>query len=130
MTPVYYQLRKSESFPQLLIFYHHQWIDLTLLCCCITLNVFLFPKEMNYSPKCLLWTDLIISFFAIFILSKSNGTLCSFVSSSSLADLFPLMHSCSFFLNHNTRSMILFNLGQLEILSSKPATMSSCTNAP
>ena len=90
---------------------------------------FPFPKEINSSPKCLLWTDLIISFSAIFIPSKSNDRLCCLVWSNSLVELFPLMQSSTFFLKHNTRATILFDLGQLEILYSKPATMSSCPNA-
>ena len=62
-----------KSFPQLLIFLHHQWYDQTLLCCCI--KHFRFPKEINSSPNFLFTTDLIISFSTIFIPSKSSGTL-------------------------------------------------------
>ena len=114
-----------ESFAELLIFLHHQWMDLTLLCFCMTLSVFFFPRWLILL-RCPLWADLIISFSAIFISSKSNTTLCYFVWSNSLAHLFRLMQSNSFFLKHITRSMVHFNLGQLEILSSKPAMMSSC----
>ena len=39
------------------------------------LKHFPFAKEINSSPKCLLWTDLIISFSAILISSKFNGAL-------------------------------------------------------
>ena len=40
---------------------------------------FPFPKEIKSRPKCLLWTDLIISISTIFIPPKSNGTLYCFV---------------------------------------------------
>ena len=90
---------------------------------------FPFPRVINSFPMCPHWADLIISFSAIFIPSKSDSTLCCFVWSNSLADLFLLMQLNSFILKHNTRSMIRFNLGQLEILSSKPTRMTSCTNA-
>ena len=90
---------------------------------------FPFPRVINSFPMCPHWADLIISFSAIFIPSKSDSTLCCFVGSNSLADLFLLMQLNSFILKHNTRSMIRFNLGQLEILSSKPTRMTSCTNA-
>ena len=71
---------------------------------------FPFRKEINSSPTCLLWADLIIFFSAIFISSKSNSVLQGcFVWNNSLAYLLPLMQLSSFFLKHNTRPMILFH---------------------
>ena len=139
MTPAFYQLSNSilflatildvashlpeltfESFLQLSIFLHHQWMDITFLCCCMT-----FPKEIISSPKCLRWTDLITSFSPIFFVSKSSGILqYCLVWSNSLEDLFPLLLSNSFLLTHNTRSMILFNLGLMKILCSEPSVIS------
>ena len=80
---------------------------------------FPFPKEIKSCPKCLLWTDLIISISTIFIPSKSNGTLYCFVWSNSLADIFPLMQSSSFFLKHNTRRSSLYVLYRFTLMSGK-----------
>ena len=78
-------------------------------------SLILFPeksvKEIYSSPKCLLWTDLIISFSTIFIPSKSNGTLkCCFVWSKFLEDLFPLMQVRDILLTLANCKLFLLNL--------------------
>ena len=44
------QVLTFESFPQLLvIFLNHQWMDLTLQCCCMTSSIFLLPRRLIQS---------------------------------------------------------------------------------
>ena len=137
MTPAYYQLSNSAGFLQqhwLLIFICHCWPfnpPPTLKFSSSSMNGsnfimllhdfkhFPFPKEIKSCPKCLLWTDLIISISTIFIPPKSNGTLYCFVWSKSLADFFPLMQSSSFFIKHHTRRSALYVLYRFTLMSSK-----------